>query len=648
MKGAPYLERGLMVAVVMGCSTALPLFSQSDAASAPAMDSKNQQVGGTVASSPEPHAAPVPEPRRVRQPLQEYFTVFDPQRQGMQTGAAKFNPFVTYTHLGTDFGFIGTGQEGISSEHGAVVVSIPPGYWAGMWHGLAGMGVDLDSQLDFRACYPPFMNTHFQPKIVGLEVRAKGNGVVKVEIKGSDQAALWSSPFDLNTPTMRTQVEPLDPGQIGKAKFLNWVAESGTQVTLDSISFIVQAPPIPFDEYVFLTSYAKLARCFSLRTAYVRDRAHIRDGHFDNVPASGIFAMCTAVAAQMGVVDQKFARDLVARVNDNIQRLETSHGLLPHFVKKHENGHYGIVPGTEYSSVDTSIYYHAMLVAAEILQDQAMKDQLTTQLREIKLNEILVDGEGYIRHGVREDRVTPLRAVWRDWGGETALVLAMANMTAQPPPMKMNTEARVYDGTGFIVEIQSLFYPDFDSPVPDAVSRQNWPAARTKMLKLQREYFPRTWPDSAAARHQFYGLSAGEARHGNGYMVGGVDLPQQTIIHPHYVLLSATTEPDSHRVYDTLRKMEQEQLFPPWGMVENFSKDMDEYLPMLGALNAGFECAGAYHLMAKHRNAQNLIYEASRRNADLRRGARVFYPEPSSVESGAAAASSTGMSLTVR
>ncbi len=79
-------------------------------------------------------------------------------------------------------------------------------------------------------------------------------------------------------------------------------------------------------------------------------------------------------------------------------------------------------------------------------------------------------------------------------------------------------------------------------------------------------------------------------------------------------------------------------------MVENFTKDLDEYLPMLGALNASFECLGAYNLMARHRKAKNLVYEASRSNSELRRGVSIFYP----VATTSAEASKTGISLTVR
>lgn len=576
---------------------------------------------------------PTPEPRRVRQPVHEYFTVFDPQSLGRQKVDERVNPFVTYTNLGTDFGFIGTGQEGIGWETGMVSVTMPQGKWGGMWHSLAGMGADPDYELDFRACYPPYIAARFQPRIVGLEIRGKGKGTFKVEIKSVDQKTLWEKTFELDSPDMRTFVEDLDAEKIGKAKFLNWVAESGADGLLDSVAFILETPKIAFDEYVFLASYAKLARCFSMRTAYMKDRAHIRDGYFDNVPACGLFAACTAAASRMGVVSERFALDLAERIEDNVSHLETARGFLPHFVKRHKDGRYGILPGTEYSTVDTSIYYHGMLLAAEILGDEPLKQRLAAAVRQIGMDDIMLDSEGHVRHGLREDKVTPLRAVWRDWGGESVLVLALGAMTSKPPPCRMASTGRVYDGTGFIAEIQSLFYPDFDDTAPDAVTKQNWLAARKTLLQRQKEYFPKNWPDSEAAQRGFYGLSAGEARRGMGYLVGGVDLPGLTVIHPHYVLMSACTEEKPSDVYDVLRRMEESRLFPPWGMVEHFTKDVDEYLPMIGALNASFECLGAYHLMAKNRGLKDELYDASLKSDMLRRGASIFYPSSAGVTS---------------
>jgi hypothetical protein len=587
---------------------------------------------------------PTPEPRRVRQPVHEYFTVFDPQSAGRQKIEERINPFVAYTHLGTDFGFIGTGQSGIGWEVGTVSINMPDGVWGGMWHSLEGLGADLDQTLDLRACYPPFIAGKFQPRIVGLELRGKGRGTIKVEMKSALQQTLWQKPFQLDSPDMRTFVDDLDAGKIGNAKYLNWIAEAGADAVLDSVTLLVQAPALPFDEYVFLASYAKMARCFSMRTAYVRDRAHIRDGYFDNVPASGFFALSTALAAKQGIVSEEFARDLLRRVEDNISRLETARGLLPHFVKLNERGRYGILPGTEFSTVDTSIYYHTMLLAAEILRDDAATERLTDAILRISFDETLVDSEGFIRHGLREDKVTPLRSAWQDWGGETALVLALANMTTNPPPPRMASTGRVYDGAGFIAEIQSLLYPDFNDPAPDAVTKQDWVAARKTLLQRQREYFPKHWPESQATMHGMYGLSAGEGRNGVGYTVGGVEIPGQSLLHPHYVLMAACLEDKPADTYALLRKMEEHELLPPWGMAENFSKEMKEYLPMLSALNGGFECVGAYHLLIKNREAKDELYEASRRSRILRKGASVFYPATAS----SIADSNIGKSISVR
>ena len=127
---------------------------------------------GVMPNSP----LPPKEPRRVRQPVEEYLNVYSPKSVGKQKLEMTVNPFLAYTHLGSDFGFIAHGEEYIGWEPGIVVVDMPEGMWGGMWHGLAGVGDDMDVQLDFRACYPSLILPHFQPRIVGLELRARGKG----------------------------------------------------------------------------------------------------------------------------------------------------------------------------------------------------------------------------------------------------------------------------------------------------------------------------------------------------------------------------------------------------------------------------------------------------------------------------------------
>jgi hypothetical protein len=135
---------------------------------------------------------------------------------------------------------------------------------------------------------------------------------------------------------------------------------------------------------------------------------------------------------------------------------------------------------------------------------------------------------------MEQDGHTLLTHGWKDWGGETALVMALQNISdAHAPRHKMARPAQAWQGTGFITEIQSLFYPDFDSDEPDALDGVKWLSARRRMLDAQKDYIQRTWPGSMVAKNGLYGLSAGESVYGDRYLVGGVDLPDQSTLHPH-------------------------------------------------------------------------------------------------------------------
>ncbi len=575
---------------------------------------------------------PPDEPRRVRQTVHEYMTLFAPTSNARQLFKPEMNPFLSYTHLGTDFGFIGAGMDYIGWEPSVVDVAMPKDQWGGMWHGLAGMGEEKEKVLDFRAVYPAFIIAKYQPKIVGIEFRAKGKGELKLEIKTANQTMRWSKGIKLDTPDVRDFVTNFDPEEIKTAKYVNWVAEGGTVAALHSLSFIVEAPAIPYDEYVFLASYAKLARCYSVSTGFVKDRAHLREGQFDNVPACGLFTLGSALAASRGIVSEVMALRILKTTHDQVAKLIGPSGLLPHFIKQDKDKVYHILQGTEYSVVDTSIYYHSLLLAAKVLKDKEMEQTIVTEIQSLALDG-LVDGEGYIKHGIRDDGVTLLPGVWKDWGGETALVLALATASNKPVPPRMEPSGHAYQGTGFIPEIQSIFYPDFDEERPDGVTQKNWREIRLKLLAKQKAYFPTNYPTGQAAHHGFYGLSAGEAKGGLGYFVGGADLKNQELLHPHYVLMSGCLNEKPSDVYSMLRNMEAENLFPPWGMVENFSQDTLEYLPMMGALNAGLECISAYHLMMKSRAEKDLVYDASRESPLLRRAVSIFYKPVATVSS---------------
>ena len=569
------------------------------------------------------------EGRLVWQPVLDY-SVREPatEKKVSSEGGHRINPFVTYTHLGTDFGFHGPGEPSINWCDGRVCLTLQgTEAWAGMWHSLAGQAVDGGKVLNFDRCYPAIVDGRVQPSVAELMVSASGRGKLKLEIKSASQSTLWSQTIDVNAMENRPFSTVVPSHKLQAAKFVNWTAEPGSDICLTNLDLGVQMPALSFDQYVLLASYAKMARCYSTYLGFIKDRAHIRDGDFNSIPATGLFALATAMMSQPDVdmVKPETARSVVRKIWQSVGAIPAAKGLLPHFVKFVISKPV-IHPGTEFSTVDTAIYYQALFMAAQMLDDAELSKAVLQRIKGIEFANMLLS-DGAISHGLKDDGRTLLKFGWRDWGGETVMVMLLAKMAGAAQSTEvMQSNGEPWQGTGFIAEIQSLFHPDFDSNVPDAVSKVNWHEARMKLLARQKAYFPNALSKSAAASIGFYGLSAGEGAYGISYEVGGVDLPAQQLVHPHYILMSGTLEEKPETVYALLHRMEHAGWFTPWGLVENIKADGSGYLPMISALNAGFETLGAYHLMAKSRHHEDSIYKVSRESTELRDAIKMFYP----------------------
>ena len=565
------------------------------------------------------------------QPVQEYFYSPNEDWGGPEENpCAKekrkdLNPFRFYTHIGTDYGRMGPGEKKISWRPHQVCVDLRSSGWAGMWHSLAGLDKEKNQYLDFMKCYP-FVRDEFQPKCVGMIVRARGQGFLKLELKPVKGEPLWKDLQRIDTGDEWNEFRfDWSPAKLRKVKQLNWIAESGAELCIDSIRLRIDFPSVPFEKKVFLISYAKLARCYSPSDGIVKDRANWPAGDFDNIPTSGLFCLATCAAWKMGIVDEEFARKTLCKVHRTVSGLKTVNGLLPHFVVKRD-GRYQICDCTEYSTADTSIYYHSMLLSAEMLREPKVLESVKTAIGKIKFDQLRKTSAGYISHGYKQDG-TLLESYWDNWGGETALVLLLEGMSeGGMGSAKMSGTGEVFEGRGFIAEIQSLFYPQFSSEQPDAITHVNWLAARRALLKEQMDYFPGTWPKSEASTLGMYGLSPGEGFRGVGYAESGTKKDKLQLIHPHYILMSALLRESPAKTYDLLKTMQSKGLIPPWGMVENVTKDLDEYLPMLGSLNASFECISAYHLWAKETGEPDYIYEAAKSNVLTGTAIKAFYP----------------------
>ncbi|MDB6117846.1 MAG: hypothetical protein JWO08_1627, partial [Verrucomicrobiaceae bacterium] len=365
--------------------------------------------------------------RRLWQPVLDY-TVREPAT-GPGTpanGRHRINPFVTYTHLGTDFGFHGPAEPSITWRDGHVCMDLQGvSNWGGMWHSLAGRAVDGSAIFDFDRCYPSLVAGSVQPAVTELMIMASGKGRLKIEIKSATQGTLWTQEVEVNAKEDTPFNMLVPPRQLHSAKFVNWTAEPGSNVCLTKLDLGVQMPALAFDKYVLLASYAKMARCYSPELGFLKDRAHIRDGDFNSIPATGLFALATATMCQpdVAMVSTETARVVIKKIWQSVAAIPTAKGLLPHFTK-FINGRPVIHPGTEFSSVDTAIYYQSMFLAAQMLDDHDTSKAVMERIRQVDFAALVLP-DGAISHGLRDDGTTLLKFGWRDWGGETAMVMLL-------------------------------------------------------------------------------------------------------------------------------------------------------------------------------------------------------------------------------
>lgn len=558
---------------------------------------------------------------RVWQPIIDYTISFPGDRPD---AAPIINPFENFTHFSSDFGWMGLGSERIDSKGGVVHVR-PRGEWTGAWHSLAGLAVERGRTLDPTDLLGMGGEAAKRCAVHALAVNAGGRGLFRLELLDAGNQVVWRAAVELNEPGVASYVFPIDPERVGAVKFMNWVAEPGCELRLSSIGFLAERPEMSIEEWAFRISLGKLRRCHDAASGLTRDRGHLRAGDFDSVASTGMHALASAAAAADGMLAHDQALREIATTVAALRHLRTASGWLPHFTTRTEGGVAAIAPGTEFSTVDTAIALQSLLLATRILRAEELHREVVRMISAVEYDAV-TDPEGWIFHGFQDDGKTPLPATWQDWGGETALILAMEAMIPQRAPRgSMRPTGQPYRGVGFIAEIQSLFYPDFDNPVPDRVSGISWPTVRRKLLTEQMAYPKQYLPESAAARAGVFGLSAGETgMPGAGYTANGVEVMGVRWLHPHYMMMGlALSAPELYP--QGLGDLSAKSFLFALGLPENIEVDFRFHNPMQGSLNAAFEAISAYHGWKKRGSTANRIDQASLEDPLMRKGAARFY-----------------------
>jgi hypothetical protein len=559
---------------------------------------------------------------RVWQPVIDYTISFP---GGRADAAPLINPFENFTHFSSDFGWMGPGGGRIDAKGGTIRVK-PDGQWTGAWHSLAGLATQNNRVFDPGDLVGLGGDPAMKCGIRELAVNAGGRGTLRLELADAQRKVVWKAALTLKDRDIKTHLFPIDLAQAGGLKFMNWIAEPGCELRLTSIGFIAERPDMPLEEWAFRISLGKLRRCHDAASGFTRDRGHLHAGDFDSIPATGMHALASALAVTEGILGRGLVVSEIGTTIGSLRQMPHASGFLPHFSRRGADGRPGILPGTEFSTVDTAIALHALLLATRILDLEEQNQQVAGLIARLDFDAV-TDADGWICHGFHDDGKTPLKARWGDWGGETALVLALEAMVPGRRLLgKMLPTGQPYRGVGFITEIQSLFYPDFDKSEADLVSGISWPQVRRKALMEQIAYPRRHWPESAAARAGIFGLSAGEAgMPGAGYTANGTQVAGVRWLHPHFMLMGlGLSTPELYP--KGLRDLDAEQFLHPLGLMENIEIDFQLHNPMQGALNASFESLSAYHGWKRRGPSENQIDRASARDPLLRLGAARFYP----------------------
>ncbi len=494
---------------------------------------------------------------------------------------------------------------------------------AGMWHSLSGLMSDKQDCLDLARCFP-LVRAERQPSCSGAMIRAQGAGSLRMQLKSADGRTLWWATEEVPLGSEWHELRfSWDPDGLREVKSLHWTAEPGALMDLDSLCLDIQMPEVSLEEELFLVSYGKLARLYSPERGTVSERAPRRAGDQASVAASGLFCLATSVACRLGLVKHAQAEQILHKVHATVADLPTMDGLLPAAVRL-QSEKPAPCGDTLFSTVGTSIYYHGMLLAAQLLWDGRTLAGLVSAVREI---DIPRDAEGRVITGLKAEDRKPSKDSLRDWSGETVLALLLEHMaTGSIRTPSLNGTGTVPGGTGVSAEWPGLFYADFSTADADAVTRVDWLAARRAHLREQVAHFAHKHPRSVAARLGLYGLSMGEDPHGEGVIAGGTrSRASEELIRPYYVLMSSLVGQDPEAALEVMRTLKAQGLVHPWGIVSAFTRDLD-HVPLAGAFSAALECLAAYHLLTGVRREPDLIYTAVEDCGLLREAIRSFYP----------------------
>lgn len=541
-----------------------------------------------------------------------------------------------YSRIGTNRGVMGNKDNGIdtyaiSIANGGATATVTDG-WGGIWTSLLHLASDND-QLDPVKVFGPYIKPAWQGQITGVEADVQGSAQdtpFKIELLDANRVVQYTQPFILSGVKQKVTfaVTPIVP-----LKLLNWlVTDADQSATVDEIRLLVSTPDLTPEQAIFLFSYGHLSQCYNPDTGLVRDQAYYPANDSLALQSTGMFALATAAAYQLGYVEKSIAEEIVKKTTAALKALPVCHGLKPHIIT---NG--DIAPGSEWSSIDTVISLTADLLAAQYLNLSTETSDMEALLKAVDWSDLTDGYTNRVGMGYNHDG-TKISYRWGSFGSELFLIAA-AFSAANPDKIIVNDEhpyPPTWDGSGFIDELAALFFPMNGSDYWG----DDWNKYRCSAFNKQLAYFEGKPEYSGKG---LFGLSACEAPEkwevaGNTYWPWGVgghnglgpidgsatipgcfgaDCPPVVgypIVSPHYAAMTCKEHPSACR--KMFNYLISQHRFSPLNNTESAGiKDSDlKWSDSKGSWNLSMQALGAARALSGNDFAP---YKALQHNAFL-------------------------------
>jgi len=513
--------------------------------------------------------------------------------------------------------------------------------WGGAWMSL-NHPIEENLSINFSRILPSQIRPEFQSQFTGLRIQIKegtSGRPFKVELKDGDEVR-WVNEITL---TGQEQILKTDLPPLSEINQLVWIIDQGLDkdyVVLDSIIFTATTPISDTATAAFVWSYGMLLNNWNPDTGLVRDKARDPSGKFDGIQVTGSLAAATAMAYQLGVIDDQDAVQIIDKISETLLfSVPKRNGLWPHWMQVSQDGKIDIASGTEWSSVDTVIAAIGLLTA----QGSLGLDTSSTESMIQAIDWDSLQMEGGISHGYDFSGVL-IPYAWDVFGSESWLVeLAYAAATGNVSVLPFS-EPPTANGSGFIDEMAWLFV----SP-PEGLDywSNDWNPYRVSAAERQIGYYGSEYPNSCLAQVGLFGLSAGEIpspstlRSGSVYQAFGVGgrfadanngstLLNISVAVPHYAGLVASLQPEaSIQMWNWLMDA---GYFSPLTNVEslafpdnsNCGADSLVWNQLKGSWNLSLQTLGVGRYLAEQKGEIPILWQAAITNSFLQEGYHIL------------------------